>query len=224
MARSKKVWNVIYIDRRYIDPGNLEKYQGLYDIKISIPTILVLKRVTKGKNDYQEVPYLFNLGFLRVPKNKRYDIDYLCKLRREIPFIMGYLRDTMLGESGNNYAMVSAQEINRIIEDANSKSIYDNVEEVLKIGDVVELTGYPWAGLTAEVISINKEKEKAKVRVKEKTFDITVEIPLYNICYTQYTEELDGTSIREDYIEDINPGRVNKIYATVSLDIEDNEY
>ena len=140
MARSKKVWNVIYIDRRYIDPGNLEKYQGLYDIKISIPTILVLKRVTKGKNDYQEVPYLFNLGFLRVPKNKRYDIDYLCKLRREIPFIMGYLRDTMLGESGNNYAMVSAQEINRIIEDANSKSIYNNVEEVLKIGDVVELT------------------------------------------------------------------------------------
>lgn len=135
---------------------------------------------------------------------------------------MGYLRDTTKPKEGFNFAMIPTKEVNRIITDANNSSIYDNIENVIKKGDIVEMKGYPWDGLDGEIISLNKETEMAKVRIVKETFDIKVEIPFYNLCYTQYTSEIEGLDMKEELIEDLNPAVVNKIYATISLNLKQN--
>lgn len=222
MERDKRIWHVVYLDRKYLNEQLLEKYEELYEFKIIIPMVRVLKRVSKGRNEYENVPYLFNLGFIKLPKYLRNNLDYLTELRNNVPFIMGYLKDTMKTGDGDNYARVTAKEINRLIDDAANKSIYDNIEEVIKPGDIIELNGYPWSGLSGEVISINKAKEKAKVRIKRDTFDITVDIPFYNMCYTHYQQEINGMNMREEYLEDLEDYQVDKIYATVSLNLEED--
>lgn len=223
MERDKRIWHVVYLDRKYLDEHFLIKYQEMYNFQIVIPMVWVLKRVSKGRNEYENVPYLFNLGFIKLPKKLRGNLDYLSELRNNVPFIMGYLRDTMKTEGGDNYARVTAKQINKLIDDASHRSIYENIENIIKPGDIIELNGYPWNGLSGEVISINKAKEKAKIRIKRETFDITVDIPFYNMCYTHYQQEINGLNMREDYLEDLQEYQVEKIYATVSLNTEEDE-
>lgn len=215
-------WHIIYINRKYLSAENLARYQAEYGIEITVPMLWVLRRAGKGKNDYVEVPYLFNIGFIRLPKHRRGDIDFLSKIKRNIPLIVGYLRDSTKPKEGFNLAMVSTKEVNRLLIDANNSSIYDNIEDVINVGDIVEMNGYPWSGLDGEVISLNKETETAKVRIRRDNFDMKVEIPFYNICYTQYTTEIDGVNLREELLEDLSPVRVNKIYASISLNTENN--
>ena len=216
----RNTWHIIYVNRKYLSDENLERYQADYGIEIVVPMLWVLRRASKGKNDYVDVPYLFNLGFLRLPTRRRQDVDFLSTIKREVPLIIGYLRDTTKPKDGNNFAMVPTKEVNRLITDANNSSIYDNIEEVIKVGDIVEMNGYPWSGLDGEVMGLNKETETARIRIKKDNFDIKVEVPFYNICYTQYTTEIEGNTLREELIEDISPVKVNKIYATLSLNLE----
>ena len=131
-------WMIIYIDRNKFLDTDIEKVEKEYGIEIVIPVTRVLKGKHRGRNNYDDVPYLFNFGFMRVPKFRRYDIDYLVKLKREIPLLLGFLRDTTLPSQGFNYAMISSKEVNRIIRDAGQSSIYsEHQEENIKVGDSI---------------------------------------------------------------------------------------
>lgn len=220
----KRTWHIIYVDKKYLSEQAIERCKYEYGVEVVVPMLWVLRKVARGKNNYAEVPYLFNMGFLRLSKMDRGNIDFLTKLKRDVPMILGYLRDTMLPKEGFNFAMVSTAEVNRVIRDANNTSIYDNIEEVVKVGDMVEMTGYPWSGLIGEIVSLSSEKETAKVKIVRDSFNITVDVPYYNLFYTQYTHEIEGGSeeMREESIEDISPARVNKIFASVSINLEED--
>lgn len=218
-------WMIIYIDRNKFLEADITRIEREYGIEIVVPVTRVLKGKHRGRNNYEDVPYLFNFGFMRVPKFRRYDIDYLTKLKREIPLLIGYLRDSTKPSQGFNFAMVSSKEVNRIIKDAGQSSIYsDNQEENIKIGDSIKLSGYPFEGLYGKVEKINKEKENMVISVEVSNgTPLKITVPFFNIYYTMYHFDMNSTDYLEEGYEEVGESRLNKAYATISLEMEDYE-
>jgi transcription antitermination factor NusG len=218
-------WMIIYIDRNKFLDTDIEKVEKEYGIEIVIPVTRVLKGKHRGRNNYEDVPYLFNFGFLRVPKFRRYDIDYLVKLKREIPLLLGFLRDTTLPSQGFNFAMISSREVNRIIRDAGQSSIYsEHQEENIKIGDSIKLSGYPFGGLYGVVEKINKEKQNMVISIEiSNGAPLKITVPFFNIYYTMYHYDMNSTDYLENGFEEVGERKLNKAYATISLETEDYE-
>ena len=218
-------WMIIYIDRNKCLDTDIEKVEKEYGIEIVVPVTRVLKGKHRGRNNYEDVPYLFNFGFLRVPKFRRYDIDYLVKLKREIPLLLGFLRDTTLPSQGFNFAMISSREVNRIIRDAGQSSIYsEHQEENIKIGDSIKLSGYPFEGLYGVVEKINKEKQNMVISIEiSNGAPLKITVPFFNIYYTMYHYDMNSTDYLENGFEEVGERKLNKAYATISLETEDYE-
>lgn len=218
-------WMIIYIDRNKSLDTDIEKVEKEYGIEIVVPVTRVLKGKHRGRNNYEDVPYLFNFGFLRVPKFRRYDIDYLVKLKREIPLLLGFLRDTTLPSQGFNFAMISSREVNRIIRDAGQSSIYsEHQEENIKIGDSIKLSGYPFEGLYGVVEKINKEKQNMVISIEiSNGAPLKITVPFFNIYYTMYHYDMNSTDYLENGFEEVGERKLNKAYATISLETEDYE-
>lgn len=216
---------IIYIDRNKFLDTDIEKVEKEYGIEIVVPVTRVLKGKHRGRNNYEDVPYLFNFGFLRVPKFRRYDIDYLVKLKREIPLLLGFLRDTTLPSQGFNFAMISSREVNRIIRDAGQSSIYsEHQEENIKIGDSIKLSGYPFEGLYGVVEKINKEKQNMVISIEiSNGAPLKITVPFFNIYYTMYHYDMNSTDYLENGFEEVGERKLNKAYATISLETEDYE-
>lgn len=216
---------IIYIDRNKFLDTDIEKVEKEYGIEIVVPVTRVLKGKHRGRNNYEDVPYLFNFGFLRVPKFRRYDIDYLVKLKREIPLLLGFLRDTTLPSHGFNFAMISSREVNRIIRDAGQSSIYsEHQEENIKIGDSIKLSGYPFEGLYGVVEKINKEKQNMVISIEiSNGAPLKITVPFFNIYYTMYHYDMNSTDYLENGFEEVGERKLNKAYATISLETEDYE-
>jgi transcription antitermination factor NusG len=218
-------WMIIYIDRNKFLDTDIEKVEKEYGIEIVVPVTRVLKGKHRGRNNYEDVPYLFNFGFLRVPKFRRYDIDYLVKLKREIPLLLGFLRDTTLPSQGFNFAMISSREVNRIIRDAGQSSIYsEHQEENIKIGDSIKLSGYPFEGLYGVVEKINKEKQNMVISIEiSNGAPLKITVPFFNIYYTMYHYDMNSTDYLENGFEEVGERKLNKAYATISLETEGYE-
>ena len=218
-------WMIIYIDGNKFLNTDIEKVEKEYGIEIVVPVTRVLKGKHRGRNNYEDVPYLFNFGFLRVPKFRRYDIDYLVKLKREIPLLLGFLRDTTLPSQGFNFAMISSREVNRIIRDAGQSSIYsEHQEENIKIGDSIKLSGYPFEGLYGIVEKINKEKQNMVISIEiSNGAPLKITVPFFNIYYTMYHYDMNSTDYLENGFEEVGERKLNKAYATISLETEDYE-
>lgn len=216
---------IVYIDRNKFLDTDIEKVEKEYGIEIVVPVTRVLKGKHRGRNNYEDVPYLFNFGFLRVPKFRRYDIDYLVKLKREIPLLLGFLRDTTLPSQGFNFAMISSREVNRIIRDAGQSSIYsEHQEENIKIGDSIKLSGYPFEGLYGVVEKINKEKQNMVISIEiSNGAPLKITVPFFNIYYTMYHYDMNSTDYLENGFEEVGERKLNKAYATISLETEDYE-
>lgn len=216
---------IVYIDRNKFLDTDIEKVEKEYRIEIVVPVTRVLKGKHRGRNNYEDVPYLFNFGFLRVPKFRRYDIDYLVKLKREIPLLLGFLRDTTLPSQGFNFAMVSSREVNRIIRDAGQSSIYsEHQEENIKIGDSIKLSGYPFEGLYGVVEKINKEKQNMVISIEiSNGAPLKITVPFFNIYYTMYHYDMNSTDYLENGFEEVGERKLSKAYATISLETEDYE-
>ena len=218
-------WMIIYIDRNKFLDTDIEKVEKEYGVEIVVPVTRVLKGKHRGRNNYEDVPYLFNFGFLRVPKFRRYDIDYLVKLKREIPLLLGFLRDTTLPSQGFNFAMISSREVNRIIRDAGQSFIYsEHQEENIKIGDSIKLSGYPFEGLYGVVEKINKEKQNMVISIEiSNGAPLKITVPFFNIYYTMYHYDMNSTDYLENGFEEVGERKLNKAYATISLETEDYE-
>ena len=83
--RSPYSYCIFYIERKYSDRINQElKDKGYDQLKAIIPTVSVLKTTIKGKMNFQEVPVLFNYGFMKMPTELAFSRPFLNKLRRNI--------------------------------------------------------------------------------------------------------------------------------------------
>ena len=87
------VYCIFRLDRKFYKRINSDlKCRGYKHVKAIVPTISVLKKSRKGKNEYEDVPLLFNYGFIKMKPEKAFDRYYLNKLKRDIPGILSFMK------------------------------------------------------------------------------------------------------------------------------------
>jgi len=245
------VWVVAYISRDHIhrvEDDLLDR--GFGSIRVYIPTVRILKKQFKNKNIYEYIPLLFNYGFFQLPYDKACNVEFLKKLREEIPAIYGWVLDPTklikskprlrmdnknpeleeeeIDESGikilkkprgiPKVAIAKEEEIVKLLEAAENQSVFsDGLVERLQEGDFLTLQGYPYDGMTAEVVDININKKQVKVRLLLETMISTAVVSFENIFYTVYADF--DKSCKEKSLDEIHEkGKrsLDRIYAKIS--------
>jgi len=246
------VWVVAYISRDHIhrvEDDLLDR--GFGSIRVYIPTVRILKKQFKNRNIYDYVPLLFNYGFFQLPYDKACNVEFLRKLREEIPAIYGWVLDPTkviktkprlrmdnknpeleeeeeVDESGvkilkkvhqiPKVAIAREEEIVELLKAAENQSVFsDGLVERLQEGDFLTLQGYPYDGMTAEVIDINTNKKQVKVRLLLETMITTSVVSFENIFYTVYADF--DKSLKEKSLDEIHEkGKrsLDRLYARIS--------
>lgn len=177
--------------------------RGYTHIKPIIPTISIIRKTKAHKNTCEEIPLLFNYGFIKMSRERAYNRNFLFKLKKEIPGITGWLRD--LGgmhekkirkridnaedwDDFSKVAVVSKQEVLYYKKIAKQNKIY-SLEDItrVQIGDYVTLRGYPFDGIGAEVRDINLSTKKVELTIfPGRDSTINIRVPMDSVMYTIY--------------------------------------
>lgn len=227
------VWVIAYIDRDHIHRVESDLLNNdLGSIRVYIPTVRVLKKQFKNKNIYEYIPLLFNYGFFQIPYDKACDPSFLRVMKERIPAIYGWVLDpARVIKSGpklrfdNRGKMVGSvkvatateEEIVRLLKVAEKSSLFsDGVVDRLQVGDFLTLKGYPYDGMAAEIVNIDKVKKQVKIRLLLETMITTTMVSFDNIFYTVYSnfeETLKERSL--DEIEQRGKRSLDRLYAKV---------
>lgn len=212
MLTSKKIWVIAYINREFIDIAKEEiKRYKHDDIEVYIPTVRVLKKKFKNKNQFEFVPLLFNYGFFKIPYNKVINPEYLTELRHQITCIYGWVKDPAKiqpdNSSGLNYsnsnftdglpsiAIATDDEVARLVSTSESMDIFDEKDlDRIKPGDVIKLNGYPFDDMLAEVIKINPKKREVKVSLHMDLVIKEITVSFENVYYSIYKNHDESLS------------------------------
>lgn len=224
---SKYSYCIFYLENKYYQGINDKiRELGLKKVKAIIPTLKILKRTSRGKMFFEEVPILFNYGFIKMPINKAFDRPFLNMLRRRIPGIRGWLKsnETLFkkrkrlridnAEDWDDFskvATVSRKEVIRFKRLSKRNKSY-SVEELmsLKIGDYIILQNYPFEGIDATVKSIDYNEKMVEVIMYPEMGKMTIKLPFEDIFYTIYKNYDPDKLIGED--KDFNPNIFTQDY------------
>nr|DAO34121.1 MAG TPA: DNA-directed RNA polymerase subunit alpha [Caudoviricetes sp.] len=194
---------IFYIERKYYDRINKELKEKGYDkIKAIIPTVSILKKTTKGKMVFEDVPVLFNYGFMRIPTELAYSRPFLNKLKRSISGIRTWLRDTETlhprkkkaridnAEDFDDFSLVatcSRKDVRRFIRISKDNKRF-SVEDLVnvEIGDYIVLRGYPYEGIDATVLEVDHLCKRVKVLIYPEMGKMEVWLPFDNVIYSVY--------------------------------------
>jgi len=196
------VYCIFRLDRMFYKRINSDlKSRGYKNVKAIIPTISVLKKSRKGNNEYNDVPLLFNYGFLRMKPEKAFDRYYLNKLKRDIPGILSFLKSLDYrpkrkrlrvdnAEDFDDFSLVatcSRKEVRRFkrIARENKKFSVDDLVNV-KPGDYLVLRGYPYEGVDATVLEVDHLCKRVKVLIYPEMGRMEVWLPFDNVIYSVY--------------------------------------
>jgi transcription antitermination factor NusG len=181
---NKYAWLIAYIDATHIDrvEKDLKKYPEYADITAYIPTIKLLRKSFKGKNEFEDVPLLFNYGFFKVPRKYAIYQNFLDGMKQNIACIFAWVKDPMkvietkptirmdgksvYADKDIPVATATSEEVAFLVKNSDNFSTHDgNDVKNLKPGDMVVLHGYPWDGVQATVIEVDPKKEEMKVEI-----------------------------------------------------------
>lgn len=194
---------IFYIERKYYDRINKELKEKGYDkIKAIIPTVSILKKTTKGKMVFEDVPVLFNYGFMRIPTELAYSRPFLNKLKRSISGIRTWLRDTETlhprkkkaridnAEDFDDFSLVatcSRKDVRRFIRISKDNKRF-SVEDLVnvEIGDYIVLRGYPYEGIDATILEVDHLCKRVKVLIYPEMGKMEVWLPFDNVIYSVY--------------------------------------
>ena len=200
--RTKHKWCVFRVDIKTFSQirKELDK-QGYEDIRVYVPTLSILKKRSKGRDIYEQVPLLFNYGFIRLTQEQTYSRPFLKKLQKSIPSIVSFLhnlesmhtkkkRKRIDGEDFDDYsvvATVSSSEVRRFKKLSRENEVY-SFEELsnIQIGDYIVLRGYPFNGIEATVLDINLKSKLVKVSLYPNNGQMEVYLPFANVVYSTY--------------------------------------
>lgn len=235
LTKSKEIpninycWCIAYINRDFIQRTEKELKRYNYDIETYIPTVRVIKKKFKNKDMFELVPLLFNYGFFRIPFEDACNPEYLMILRSRITCIYGWVKDpahtvrndTKLRsnnkESGTAMpasALATDREIADLIKQSGNLNIYSSDElSRFKKGDYINLKGYPFDDMPAEIIHINHKKREVKVSllIAQLTKEVTVSFD--NIFYTIYKgfDESLSNGLNIDELSNHNNGDSDRL-------------
>lgn len=216
--RTKTVWTVCHIDNKLYPMIESELMKrGYKDIRVYVPTISLLKKRSKGKDVYEDVPMLFSYGFIRMPQEKAYSRTFLHRLKKEIPGIHSWVKslETMHKrklkrridnpEDWDDFsivAMVPRSEIRRFKKISKENKVYSKYDIAqLELGSYIVLRGYPFEGIQATVKEISLVRKEVKVMLFPQGGTMEVWLPFDNALYSVYYDH-DPNRLAYDHAED----------------------
>lgn len=201
----KYCYCICYIERKYYKNINKDiKRRGFKHIRAIIPEVQIIKKARKNKTFYEEVPVLFNYGFIKMPVENAYSRPFLNKLKKAIPGIRHWLKsvDSMFpkkirkridnGEDFDDFSKVATctrEEVNRFKKIAHDNQKY-TLEEKLRVeeGMYITLDVYPYRGTQARVIKLNHAEDTATLELYPRMGKFIVTIPLDHVYYSAYRD------------------------------------
>lgn len=212
--RNTYTYCIIRLHKEYWrDINHQLKERGYTNMKCYVPTVSIIRKTKAGKKTVEEIPMLFNYGFLRLHTKLAYNRQFLRDLRKEIPGIVSFLMctetmhprkkrkrvDTEDFDDFSKVATISKKEYLRYKRLSERNSIYSTRDiSKLRVGSMITLKGYPFEGLEAIVEDINIMNKTASLSILLKgESTLNIQLPLDNILYTIYDNYEDP--VTQDY-------------------------
>jgi len=213
------VWVICYISSKNLNTLNkdLRSHRKYMGIKSFIPMVRVLKKRHKNVDYFDDVPFLFNYGFFRVPKYFIANSHFLDKMRKDIGCIYAWVYDKArinedeFKRGRKNYlynpkglALVTQEELVTVKRMQGYKSIFtkDDVDNLYP-GKVVILKGYPFDDLEAEVVKVYHSRKKVQVRLLIAENISKVMVSYENIFFTIYNNQYMNTEMKESSFDEL---------------------
>ena len=205
MKKREYVWCICHIDNKLYGSIEAELKKAKYDdIKVYIPTLSILKKRSKGKDIYEDVPMLFSYGFIRMRKEKAFSRVFLHRLKKAIPGIHSWVKspETMHprkikariqnAEDWDDFSIVATvtrKEIRRLKRISKENKVYSKYDIAqLTVGSYIVLRGYPFDGVQATVLEINLNTQNVKVKLFPNGGEIEIWLPFENVLYSTYLD------------------------------------
>lgn len=189
-----KIWVIGYLDNTQVDTlaSDLRRMRNI-DLEAAVPRVRVLKKVYRSKKYWAEVPLLFNYGFFKMTWETSQNMDKLLKIKSSIQCLRGWLLKKEPLPKTSLVSTISEEDVRRLMALSDKFSIYDedNINR-LSPGMFIVLKNYPFEGLGAEVISI--DKNEILVNILESCLG-NISVNISNLAY----------SIYENYDEAVSP-------------------
>lgn len=207
----KDCWVVAFIDSTYMHKvqDELNKYPEYKEVEAFIPVVKIVTKTFKGAHKMQEVPLLFNYGFFKIPRKFAVHAEFLKNMQQNVSCIFSWVKDPVKTASKklkelkaeaeeishiDEYsdlnipvATATPEEISLLLKDAFSYSAHSSEDlDRLKPGDLIQLRGYPWDGVDAEIVEINFEKREVKVTIDLMGRKQPVTVTFDNVFFTVY--------------------------------------
>lgn len=218
MKNREYVWCICHVDTKLYTQIEAElKMQGYDDIRVYVPTVSILKKRSKGKDIYVEVPMLFSYGFIRMTKERAFSRVFLHQLKKKISGIYSWVKspETMHerkkklriqnAEDWDDFSIVATvprSDIRRFKKLSQENRVYSKYDIAqLSIGDYIVLKGYPFDGVQATVLDINLNRKEIKVKLFPNGGEIEIWLPFENVLYSIYIDS-DPDKLSYDFMEE----------------------
>jgi len=219
MAKRKKdkgnnyyAWVIAYINSEFLPivHDQLRKHLEYEEVEPYIPTVKVLKKKFKGKNQFEEVPLLFHYGFFKVPRKYAIHWRFLEGLQANVNCIFGWVKDplkVLRGGQGDNaipVATATSREIADLIRATINVGAHSADDlELIKPGDFIILKGYPYEGIEAEFIKVDDKRRMVRVRIimfsQLKEVDVSFDNVFFNLYQNKgYDDSIDNKNSLDD--------------------------
>ena len=214
----KRVYCIFYLEKsHYKGITNQLKKAGFTKMKAIIPTVKILKKTTKGKMCFIEEPLLFNYGFIKMPPEYAYNRQILNKVRRSVPGIHHWLKDTMVlhprkkrsridnAEDFDDFSLVatcSRVQVRRYLKISRRNQQY-SLSDFIKMvpGTFVQLRGYPYEGMNALVKKVDHSTRTIELEmVTLMGGKLNLTLPFDNVIYSVYYN-YDPNTIQASFLD-----------------------
>lgn len=237
MKHTSYSYCIFYIEKKYCHTINKElKEKGYKNIRAITPTLNILKKTAKGKMIFEEVPILFDYGFIKMPTELAYSRPFLNKLKRSITGIRAWLKSTETlhsrkkkrridnSEDFDDFSLVATcsrkevRRFKRLAKESKKFSVDDLMN--IKIGDYLVLKGYPYDGVDATVLEIDHINKRVQLLLYPEMGKMEIWLPFDNVIYSVYqnydadklycnSTDFDPNQITSESIENIMDFRRN---------------
>ena len=213
-AKTSYVYCIFRLDRKHwSDINDQLKERGYKRMRCFVPTVSIIRKTKNGKNTTEEVPMLFNFGFMRMSTKLAYNRQFLRDLKKEIPGINGWMLslesmhpkrlrkrvDTEDFDDFSKVAIITREEYKYYKKLTKKNQVY-TMKDTLRIppGSFITLKGYPFNGLGAQLEDINYMNRTAVVKIYPGgNSELRMQLPLDNVLYTIYDSYEDP--LTDDY-------------------------
>lgn len=200
--KSKQVYCICYLELKYFKTIQRELDQYGYKAKAIIPTVKILKKVVKTKSIYEEVPILFNYGFIKMSSQDAYNRNYLNKIKNHITGIRGWVKspeslhpkkkkrriDNLdIFDDFSMVATATKEEVRRFKRLSRKNHRYSGDDLALSIGEYIVLKGYPYDGIDATVLDINYNTKTVKLLLYPENGRMELSLPFDNVINNVYS-------------------------------------